>query len=63
MGVPPALKDKLKRRIPVGRFGRRRDIEQPAVFLCSDAASFINGAIIVVDGGQWLASGSLLGSD
>ena len=30
------------------------DIEQAAVFLCSDAASFINGAILVVDGGQWL---------
>jgi peroxisomal 2,4-dienoyl-CoA reductase len=61
--LPPALKDKLKRRIPVGRFGRIKDIEQPAVFLCSDAASFINGAIIVVDGGQWLAASSLLGSE
>ncbi|MDX6270387.1 MAG: hypothetical protein QOD28_1610 [Acidobacteriota bacterium] len=61
--LPPALKEKLQRRIPVGRFGRIRDIEQPAVFLCSDAASFINGAIIVVDGGQWLASGGLLGSE
>ena len=61
--LPPALKEKLQRRIPAGRFGRIRDIEPAAVFLCSDAASFINGAIIVVDGGQWLASGSLLGSD
>ncbi|HZH90285.1 MAG TPA: SDR family oxidoreductase [Pyrinomonadaceae bacterium] len=52
--LPPALKEKLQRRIPVGRFGRIRDIEQTAVFLCSEAASFINGAIIVVDGGQWL---------
>jgi peroxisomal 2,4-dienoyl-CoA reductase len=61
--LPPALKEKLQRRIPLGRFGRIRDIEQTAVFLCSDAASFINGAIIVVDGGQWLAASSLLGSD
>jgi peroxisomal 2,4-dienoyl-CoA reductase len=61
--LPPALKEKLQRRIPVGRFGRIRDIEQAAVFLCSDAANFINGAIIVVDGGQWLAASSLLGSD
>jgi peroxisomal 2,4-dienoyl-CoA reductase len=50
----PALREKLQRRIPVGRFGRIKDIEHAAVFLCSDAASFINGAIIVVDGGQWL---------
>jgi peroxisomal 2,4-dienoyl-CoA reductase len=55
--LPPALKEKLQRRIPLGRFGRIRDIEQAAVFLCSDAASFINGAIIVVDGGQWLNNG------
>ena len=61
--LPPALREKLQRRIPLGRFGRIRDIEQSAVFLCSDAAGFINGAIIVVDGGQWLAAGSLLGSD
>lgn len=55
--LPADLKEKLKKRIPVGRFGRIKDIEDTAVFLCSDAASFINGAIIVVDGGQWLAVG------
>jgi peroxisomal 2,4-dienoyl-CoA reductase len=52
--VPAEVKEKLRRNIPLGRFGRIRDIEQAAVFLCSDAASFINGAILVVDGGQWL---------
>jgi peroxisomal 2,4-dienoyl-CoA reductase len=54
--VPEQVKEKLRRRIPLGRFGRIRDIEQSAVFLCSDAASFINGAVLVVDGGQWLAA-------
>ena len=52
--VPAEVKEKLRRGIPLGRFGRIRDIEQAAVFLCSDAAAFINGAILVVDGGQWL---------
>jgi peroxisomal 2,4-dienoyl-CoA reductase len=56
----PALKDKLRHRIPLRRFGRVRDIEHAAVFLCSDAASFVNGAILVVDGGQWLAANRLL---
>ncbi|HYX42223.1 MAG TPA: SDR family oxidoreductase [Pyrinomonadaceae bacterium] len=56
----PALKDKLRHRIPVRRFGRISDIEHAALFLCSDAASFINGAILVVDGGQWLATSRLL---
>lgn len=58
--VPEPVKEKMRRRIPLGRFGRIRDIEQAAVFLCSDGASFINGAIMVVDGGQWL-SGNMLG--
>ena len=58
--VPEPIKEKLKKRIPLGRFGLIRDIENAAVFLCSDAASYINGAIIVVDGGHWLASNSLV---
>lgn len=57
--VPAEVKEKLRRRIPLGRFGRIRDVEQAAVFLCSDAASFINGAVLVVDGGQWLAANPL----
>ena len=53
--VPEPIKDRLRKGIPLGRFGRIADIEKAAVFLCSDAASFINGEVIVVDGGQWLA--------
>src|SRR5258705_6987765 len=58
--VPEPIKEKLKERIPLGRFGLIEDIEHAAVFLCSDAASYINGAIIVVDGGHWLAANRLL---
>jgi peroxisomal 2,4-dienoyl-CoA reductase len=57
--VPEPIKEKLKKRIPLGRFGLIKDIENAAVFLCSDAASFINGAILVVDGGQWMAANRL----
>jgi peroxisomal 2,4-dienoyl-CoA reductase len=57
--VPEPIKEKLKRRIPLGRFGLIEDIQNAAVFLCSDAASYINGAVIVVDGGHWLASNGL----
>jgi NAD(P)-dependent dehydrogenase (short-subunit alcohol dehydrogenase family) len=57
--LPDALKDKITKRIPLGRFGRIADIENAALFLCSDAASYINGVTLVVDGGQWLQGPSL----
>jgi peroxisomal 2,4-dienoyl-CoA reductase len=59
--VPEPVKERLRRKIPLGRFGLIRDIEQCAVFLCSDAAAYINGAVIVVDGGHWLAANRLVG--
>jgi len=52
--VPEPLKEKLIKRIPLQRFGRIKDIENAALFLTSDAASYINGVTLVVDGGQWL---------
>ena len=58
--VPEPIKEKLKKRIPLGRFGLIKDIECAAVFLCSDAAAYINGAVIVVDGGHWLAASRLI---
>lgn len=57
--LPEALKEKLTRRIPLGRFGRIADIENAALFLSSDAAAYINGVTLVVDGGQWLLGTSL----
>jgi peroxisomal 2,4-dienoyl-CoA reductase len=58
--VPEPIKEKLRKRVPLGRFGLVEDIEKAAVFLCSDAANYINGAILVIDGGHWLASNKLL---
>jgi 2,4-dienoyl-CoA reductase [(3E)-enoyl-CoA-producing], peroxisomal len=58
--VPELVKEKLRKNIPLGRFGRISDIEKAALFLCSDAASFINGAMLVVDGGQWLSAARMV---
>jgi 2,4-dienoyl-CoA reductase [(3E)-enoyl-CoA-producing], peroxisomal len=58
--VPEPVKEKLKKGIPLRRFGRIADIEKAAVFYCSDAASFINGTVLVVDGGHWLSSNRAL---
>jgi 2-deoxy-D-gluconate 3-dehydrogenase len=41
-------------RVPAGRWGRPEEIAEPVVFLCSEAARFIHGAVLAVDGG-WLA--------
>jgi NAD(P)-dependent dehydrogenase (short-subunit alcohol dehydrogenase family) len=43
-------------RSPMKRFGRIEELSGAAVFLASDAASYVNGAVLVVDGG-FLASG------
>ncbi|HTK26222.1 MAG TPA: SDR family oxidoreductase [Pyrinomonadaceae bacterium] len=57
--LPEPLKEKITKKIPLVRFGRTADIENAALFLCSDAASYINGVTLVVDGGQWLLGTSL----
>ncbi|MFO7648734.1 2-dehydro-3-deoxy-D-gluconate 5-dehydrogenase KduD [Halomonas campaniensis] len=41
-------------RIPAGRWGTPEDLAGAAIFLCSDAAAYVNGHALAVDGG-WLA--------
>ncbi len=57
--LPEPLKEKLAKKIPMQRFGRIADIENAALFLCSEAASYISGVTLVVDGGHWLLGTSL----
>jgi 2-deoxy-D-gluconate 3-dehydrogenase len=57
-GARPVLKDpvrgkSLMARIPAGRWGQPEDLQGLAVFLASNASSYINGFTIAVDGG-WL---------
>ncbi len=56
MRANPALRERLVARCPVGRIGRVQEAALPALFLLSDAAGFMTGQVLVVDGGR-LAAG------
>jgi NAD(P)-dependent dehydrogenase (short-subunit alcohol dehydrogenase family) len=51
MLADPDFKAGIVNRIPMGRVGETRDLTGPAIFLCSDAASFVTGQILGIDGG------------
>ncbi len=50
-GAEQEMFDKLSRTQPIGRMGQPAEIAELALFLCSDAASFITGSNYAIDGG------------
>jgi len=50
-GMPEKIQATLVERTPIGRMGQPEDIANAYVWLASDAASFISGAVLSVDGG------------
>jgi len=52
---PQDVKQSLIKKIPLGRLGTPGDIAQAALYLASDAAGFITGATINVNGGMFIA--------
>lgn len=56
--VEKAMDSYAKKMIPLQRWGAPADIANMVAFLASPAGSWITGAIMVVDGGEWLAKPS-----
>ena len=48
----PQMEKLMRRTSPTGEFGRPTRSREAAVWLCSDAASFVSGDSMLVDGGQ-----------
>ncbi len=53
----PDLEDRALARIPLGRFGQPHELAELAAFLISDAAAYINGDCVTIDGAGWLMGG------
>jgi NAD(P)-dependent dehydrogenase (short-subunit alcohol dehydrogenase family) len=50
--APEAVHDNMARTNPMGRYGQPAEVAALVAYLCSDDASYVNGAIVTVDGGS-----------
>jgi 3-oxoacyl-[acyl-carrier protein] reductase len=50
--APPSFKEKVRQRIPLGRWGTPEDIAGAALYLASDLASYVTGQLILINGGE-----------
>jgi NAD(P)-dependent dehydrogenase (short-subunit alcohol dehydrogenase family) len=53
----PEVALRMKKAFPMGRWGQPEDVGNMILFLCSDEASFLTGAVYLVDGGYAAGKG------
>jgi 3-oxoacyl-[acyl-carrier protein] reductase len=49
--LPPERLEAVRQRIPVGRFGEPEEVAAAVLYLCSDAAAYVTGATLDLNGG------------
>lgn len=54
--IPPGLEEDfdLAKKVPVGRAGDHQELANLSAYLVSDFSAYVNGEVIVIDGGEWL---------
>jgi NAD(P)-dependent dehydrogenase (short-subunit alcohol dehydrogenase family) len=54
--MPGDLKElfDVTKKVPVGRIGDHQELANLAAYLVSDFSAYINGEVVVIDGGEWL---------
>jgi NAD(P)-dependent dehydrogenase (short-subunit alcohol dehydrogenase family) len=53
-GMPDEVLDQVKRQIPLGRLGRPEEVAHAVSFLAHPDSGFVTGAVLDVNGGQWM---------
>ena len=51
----PGFEEEITRHTALGRFGKPEEVAAAALFLCSDAGSYVTGEVLVIDGGITLS--------
>jgi 3-oxoacyl-[acyl-carrier protein] reductase len=52
--LPEELREQMKKQVPLERLGSPDDVANVVLFLCTDAASYVTGQVISVDGGLFM---------
>jgi len=56
LGGKSEYAEEWKKRIPVPRWGLKTEIAESCLYLASDVSTYVNGHVLVVDGGEWLVN-------